>query len=209
MGGIVRALCAAAFRVSWNAGKSGTALHAGMLSSGHPVRGGLSGKGYKAAGILSVDSQIPITVAELQKTEDDAQSCATNSIYFCVVLTEDNVQYLCPTCSEGPMKRTCFPRVGLDISLFIFMMLCTALLCVNRAVAQQATAQITGAITDPTGAVVVGAKITLKNSDTNVARSTTTNKDGDFLFTLVTIGTYELEVERQGFDTYVQKGITL
>jgi len=107
------------------------------------------------------------------------------------------------------MKRTCFPRVGLDISLFIFMMLCTALLCVNRAVAQQATAQITGAITDPTGAVVVGAKITLKNSDTNVARSTTTNKDGDFLFTLVTIGTYELEVERQGFDTYVQKGITL
>ncbi len=75
--------------------------------------------------------------------------------------------------------------------------------------AQQATALLTGTVKDATGAVVVGAKITLKNSETNVPRSTASSKDGDYLFTLVPIGTYELTVEQQGFDKYVRKGITL
>ena len=38
--------------------------------------------------------------------------------------------------------------------------------------------------------MVVGAKVTLKNSDTNIARTTTSNKDGNYLFTLIPIGTY-------------------
>jgi hypothetical protein len=75
--------------------------------------------------------------------------------------------------------------------------------------AQQATAQINGTVKDATGAVVVGAKVTLRNSDTNVTRDTTSNKDGDYQFTLIPIGTYELKVERQGFDTYMHRGITL
>ena len=75
--------------------------------------------------------------------------------------------------------------------------------------AQQATALLTGTVKDATGAVVVGAKITLKNAETNVTRNTTSGKDGDYLFTLVPIGTYELTVEQQGFDKYLRKGITL
>lgn len=78
-----------------------------------------------------------------------------------------------------------------------------------RSVAQQATAFINGTVKDPSGAVVVGAKVTLRNSATNIARTTTTNKDGNYLFTLVLIGTYELTVEQTGFDKYVQSGITL
>jgi uncharacterized surface anchored protein len=66
--------------------------------------------------------------------------------------------------------------------------------------AQQATALLTGTVKDATGAVVLGAKITLKNSETNVTRNTTSGKDGDYLFTLVPIGTYELTVEQQGFN---------
>ncbi|MGB6385801.1 MAG: carboxypeptidase regulatory-like domain-containing protein [Terriglobales bacterium] len=77
------------------------------------------------------------------------------------------------------------------------------------AKAQQATALIAGTVKDASGALVTGAKVTLKNSDTNIARSATTNKDGDYLFTLVPIGAYELTVEHQGFDKYVHKGITL
>ena len=75
--------------------------------------------------------------------------------------------------------------------------------------AQQATALLTGTVKDATGAVVVGANITLKNSETNVTRNITSGKDGDYLFTLVPIGTYELTVEQQGFNSYVRKGITL
>ena len=80
---------------------------------------------------------------------------------------------------------------------------------IGQAAAQQATAQLTGTVKDPTAAVVAGAKVTLKNSDTNIARTVNTNKEGDYLFTLVPIGTYELTVEQQGFSKAVQRGITL
>ncbi|MBZ5597699.1 MAG: TonB-dependent receptor [Acidobacteriia bacterium] len=80
---------------------------------------------------------------------------------------------------------------------------------IGQAAAQQATAQLTGTVRDPTAAVVAGAKVTLKNSNTNIARTVDTNKEGDYLFTLVPIGTYELTVEQQGFSKAVQRGITL
>jgi len=81
--------------------------------------------------------------------------------------------------------------------------------CAKRAAAQQATAQITGTIHDPSHAVVAGAKITLKNSSTNLKRSLVSDKDGNYLFTLVPIGTYELSVEQAGFTKYLRTGITL
>src|ERR1022692_2345618 len=84
-----------------------------------------------------------------------------------------------------------------------------AVLSGQPALAQQATALLTGTVKDATGAVVVGAKVTLKKPKTNVARTTTTGKDGDYLFNLVPIGTYEVTVEQAGFDRYVRKGITL
>jgi hypothetical protein len=85
---------------------------------------------------------------------------------------------------------------------------CIALLAAG-AQAQQATALITGTVKDPSGAVVAGAKVTLKNSNTNIARDVTTNKDGYYSFTLVPIGNYELTVEQRGFEKYVHSGITL
>lgn len=75
--------------------------------------------------------------------------------------------------------------------------------------AQQATALLTGTVRDASGAVVPGAKVTLRNAQTNVSRTLTTDKDGNYLFPLIPIGTYEVTVEQQGFDKYVRKGITL
>lgn len=95
---------------------------------------------------------------------------------------------------------------------FLAVLCLTSLVIVataGRSAAQQATAQLTGSVKDPTGAVLVGAKVTLKNSDTNIARTVNTNKDGDYLFTLIPIGTYELTVEQQGFSKAVQRGIKL
>jgi hypothetical protein len=86
---------------------------------------------------------------------------------------------------------------------------CLVVLGSTPSHAQQATAQITGTVNDPTSAVVVGATVTLTNSNTNVAHKTKTNKDGIYLFPLVPIGTYELTIEQQSFGKYLQKGITL
>ncbi|MGD0506948.1 MAG: carboxypeptidase regulatory-like domain-containing protein [Terriglobales bacterium] len=87
--------------------------------------------------------------------------------------------------------------------------LCLLLFCGERSSAQQATAQLTGTIRDASAAVVAGAKVTLKNSDTNITRTETSNKNGDFLFTLVPIGRYQVEVEHESFRRYVRRGITL
>jgi len=94
-------------------------------------------------------------------------------------------------------------------TLGLLLALGAAVLGGDRAVAQQATALLTGSVKDATGAVVVGAKVTLKNANTNIAHTQTTGKDGDYLFNLVPIGTYELAVEQTGFDKYLRKGITL
>ena len=84
-----------------------------------------------------------------------------------------------------------------------------AMLVGGRAAAQQATAQVTGKVTDSTSAIIVGAEVTLRNSQTGISRKTTTNKDGEYLFTLIPIGSYELGVKQKSFQTYEQKGITL
>jgi outer membrane receptor protein involved in Fe transport len=99
---------------------------------------------------------------------------------------------------------------ALSVSLFVLALLVFVTASSSGpAYGQQATAQITGTVKDPTGAVVVGAEITLRNTNTNITHKAKTNKDGIYLFTLVPIGTYELTIEHQGFGKYVQKGITL
>src|SRR5579885_103389 len=98
------------------------------------------------------------------------------------------------------MKRFSVSQVSLGATLLFVSLFSLP----PTALAQQATALINGTVKDPSGAVVIGAKVTLVNSGTNTARSTTTNKDGIYLFPLVPIGTYELDVEQSGFDKYVQ-----
>jgi outer membrane receptor protein involved in Fe transport len=95
------------------------------------------------------------------------------------------------------------------ILIVVLSALCLVFISGENLAAQQATALLNGTIKDPSGAVIQGAKVTLKNSDTNVGRSVTSNKDGDYLFTLIPIGTYELDVEREGFNQSVRKGIKL
>jgi Carboxypeptidase regulatory-like domain len=105
------------------------------------------------------------------------------------------------------MKRVRTVAVCLPIVFCVSLSL--TILGGEQAAAQQATALITGSVKDPTGAVVRGAEVTVTNSGTNLSRSTTTNKDGDYLFTLLPIGTYRLVVEQHGFEEYAQTGITL
>jgi outer membrane receptor protein involved in Fe transport len=105
------------------------------------------------------------------------------------------------------MRPVSFPRIGLAVSIGIVF--CLTFLGANRAFAQQATAQLLGTVRDSSGAVVAAAKVSLRNTGTNIVRSAPTNQEGGYLFTLVPIGAYELTVEQQGFEKYVRKGITL
>lgn len=68
---------------------------------------------------------------------------------------------------------------------------------------------IRGTVTDPQGAVVGGAKITLTNEGTGVTRSTMSNSDGTYVFSDVDPGTYAVSSEAPSFKKLEQKGITL
>lgn len=73
--------------------------------------------------------------------------------------------------------------------------------------AQQPTGTITGTVTDPSGAAVVGAKVVAINVNTSLSRTTTTAADGGYIFPLVPVGFYSVSVEAQGFRRYEQRGI--
>src|SRR5215467_4071738 len=67
--------------------------------------------------------------------------------------------------------------------------------------AQVDTGSITGTVTDPSGAVITGAKVTLTNEGTAASLTTTTASDGLYRFSPVRIGTYRIDVAAEGFKT--------
>ena len=75
--------------------------------------------------------------------------------------------------------------------------------------AQSTGGRIRGTVSDPSGAAVVGAKVTLINEATNVSRDVDTGTNGDYLLIEVPVGSYEIDVTQQGFKKYVRKGVAL
>jgi hypothetical protein len=71
------------------------------------------------------------------------------------------------------------------------------------------SAQLNGVVSDPKGAVVVGAKVSLRNEATGSEQSTTTNPNGEYRFLLVPPGQYTVTVEAPSFAKMVNKGLTL
>jgi Carboxypeptidase regulatory-like domain len=75
--------------------------------------------------------------------------------------------------------------------------------------AQVDTGSILGTITDPSGAVIGGATVTLTNEGTSATLSTTVESDGSYKFTPVRIGSYKVTASSQGFQTTEQKNIVV
>jgi len=75
--------------------------------------------------------------------------------------------------------------------------------------AQVDTGSITGTVTDPSGAVVSGATVTLINEGTGTTLSITTGADGVYDFSPVRIGTYRLECTSPGFKKEVQTHVVV
>ena len=90
-----------------------------------------------------------------------------------------------------------------------FGLLCLGLLLLPAAGFGQEKAVLTGTVTDPSGAVIPGVKITVTGTLTGVARTLETNTSGAYLAPELVPGTYEIKAEAPGFKTYSQTGIVL
>ena len=75
--------------------------------------------------------------------------------------------------------------------------------------AQSDFGTMTGTVTDTSGAVVVGAPLTLTKTDTNEKRETQTNANGLYNFVNLIPGVYQLEINQQGFARYTQSNISI
>jgi hypothetical protein len=73
----------------------------------------------------------------------------------------------------------------------------------------QTTGTIRGTVTDPSGAVIPGAKVAAILSGTYVTRNTTSNGDGDFVFPALAVGHYTVVVDVDGFKEFQQHDIEL
>jgi len=73
----------------------------------------------------------------------------------------------------------------------------------------QDTASITGTITDPTGAAIPSAQVTLTSTEKGIKHSVASNASGDYLFSALPIGSYDLTVAAPGFKKYQANGIIL
>jgi hypothetical protein len=75
--------------------------------------------------------------------------------------------------------------------------------------AQTVSTQILGQVTDATGAVIPGAEVTAKKTETGDVRTVTTNETGNYIFPLLDIGTYEVSCTFEGFKTEIRRDIVL
>jgi hypothetical protein len=92
------------------------------------------------------------------------------------------------------VKRT----ISSKLSGFATLLVC-AFLFQALTFAQTSRGTVSGIVTDPNGAVVSGATVTLTNTQTNVARTATSNEDGAYRFDAVELGTYSVKVASSGF----------
>lgn len=75
--------------------------------------------------------------------------------------------------------------------------------------AQEATGKILGTVTDPQGAVVASARVTVTNTATQVSRETVTDNEGNYQVLSLPRGTYRVTVEHEGFKKLVSDDQTL
>ncbi len=75
--------------------------------------------------------------------------------------------------------------------------------------AQTFRGTILGTVTDPSGAVVSGAKVTVRNTGTGLERTAQTSADGSYSIPELPIGTYSVSVSQAGFQTSVTTDVTV
>ncbi|MFZ0294708.1 MAG: carboxypeptidase regulatory-like domain-containing protein, partial [Candidatus Sulfotelmatobacter sp.] len=107
------------------------------------------------------------------------------------------------------MKKEC--RNLLLAPWFVSFSVALILVCGSAAPlrAQYTTARLSGIVSDPTGAVVAGATVTVQDVGTGYSQMTTSTDAGEYLFPSLPVGNYQIKVSVAGYTSYVQKGIVL
>ena len=91
----------------------------------------------------------------------------------------------------------------LQFCLVVFALL--ALTC--SGFAQVQNGQLTGTVSDPSGAAIANANVTVTNPATNFSSSTTSNAGGNYTVREIPVGTYRVTVEAAGFKTVTNTGV--
>src|SRR5437773_8142402 len=96
------------------------------------------------------------------------------------------------------------------LALLLGTISCASLFFLAPSVsAQKTSGTITGTLTDPSGAVVPGATVSVVNERTAAARETMTNEEGSFSLPELEAGTYRLTVNKAGFKKLALKNVEL
>ena len=91
----------------------------------------------------------------------------------------------------------------------IFLVFLAVLIFDVVSVAQVDRAVLEGAVTDPAGAIIVGADVKVQAGDTGVAQEQRTNSSGYYRFPGLAVGRYTVTVANAGFKTRVIEEVTL
>ncbi len=89
------------------------------------------------------------------------------------------------------------------------LLVCVIFISAALAQSEAGSASIEGTITDSSGAVVPGASVKVRNTETGLERNATTDGNGRFSARVLPVGTYTVEVTASGFTANTQKNITL
>jgi hypothetical protein len=92
---------------------------------------------------------------------------------------------------------------GLVFRRFFLMTPLVFLLCCRSTTAQTATGRIIGTVSDAQGAAIAGAQVTITNTGTDVRSGAVTNADGFYQILELSIGTYTVTAEHEGFSKVV------
>jgi hypothetical protein len=112
---------------------------------------------------------------------------------------------LCKEAQGSPILAPRNNRAFLNVIAFIAFVM----LMVGSLNAQETRATLSGTVTDPSQATIVGASLQLTNLATGVTATATTNSNGEYRFLFVDPGNYKLVAEAAGFESYIQNGIVL
>ncbi len=93
--------------------------------------------------------------------------------------------------------------------VFFLVAACMALTLCVPSFGQVLKGSISGAVTDPQGAVVSGAQVKATQIETATVLTATSDNTGSFHFNLIPAGTYKIEVSAQGFKTAIQNNVVV
>jgi len=102
-----------------------------------------------------------------------------------------------------------FEQMSRGLAKHLLGVVCLALIATGLALGQGTTGTITGVVTDPSGAVIPDASVSVLNQGTGVDFHLKSNSAGVYSITSLISGTYTVKVEAKGFKTYLNRNLVL